>query len=144
MKTITHFLSLALLLLFAVSFVQIWATQPRNVISLDDIWQITEGTLNDISGTFSRTVLVPGLVDLVEPTFDDFPQGAQRPKISFTNALQLIALFCLTKRGEFSINGLRVEIEKLKIKIIKHIIPKHKKRRHYTRKTKKGKYQKYA
>ena len=56
----------------------------------------------------------------------------------------IIALFCLIKRGEFSTDGLQAEIERLKGKIRKHILPKHQKQRHYPRKTKKGKYQKYA
>jgi hypothetical protein len=50
----------------------------------------------------------------------------------------------LTKRGEFSTDGLQAEVERLKAKILKHIIPKNEKPTHYTRKTKKGKYQKYA
>jgi hypothetical protein len=63
-------------------------------------------------------------------------------KISFTNALRLITQFCLTGKDVSSITGLRAEIEKLLTKILKH--PKHKPDRHYPRKTKKGKYQKYA
>jgi hypothetical protein len=85
---------------------------------------------------------VLGKIDILLPSLlktQIFP-----PKeISFTNALRLVALFCLIKRDEYSTSGLRAEIEKLKSKIIKHIIPKHKISRHYTRKTKNGKYQKY-
>jgi hypothetical protein len=70
----------------------------------------------------------------------DFPPK----KISFANTLCLITQFCLTGKDVSSITGLRAEIEKLLTKILNHTIPKHKPNRHYPRKTKKGKYQKYA
>ena len=58
-------------------------------------------------------------------------------EVSFTDALRLIAQFCLTKGGEFSTDGLQEGIEKMKSKIMKHILPKYEKQRHFTRKTKK-------
>jgi hypothetical protein len=48
---------------------------PRQTISLDGTWQIAEGTLNTVPATFSRTVPVPGLVDLAEPSFERVRQG---------------------------------------------------------------------
>jgi hypothetical protein len=69
---------------------------------------------------------------------------ASHGKISFANALRLITPCCLTGKAGYSITGLRAEIEKLLTKILKHLIPKHKSNRHYPRKSKKGKYQKYV
>jgi hypothetical protein len=63
-------------------------------------------------------------------------------RISFKNALRLVAQFFLTRKGEYSTDALREDMEKLLTIISKHLIPNRKKKRQYPRKTKKGKYQK--
>ena len=53
----------------------------RQSISLDGTWQIAEGKLDTIPDAFSRTVPVPGLVDMAEPTFlppPKLPAGERR------------------------------------------------------------------
>jgi len=56
--------------------------------------------------------------------------------------LRVIRNFILTEKGEFTKDGLRVDMEKLKRKILKKII-QQRPGRHYPRKTKKGAYRKY-
>lgn len=46
------------------------ASEPlRKVLSLDGTWQIAEGRMDVIPAEFSRTVPVPGLVDMAAPAF---------------------------------------------------------------------------
>ena len=72
------------------------------------------------------------------------PVGFSPRKIAFKNSLRLIALFFWIREGAFFTGGLRVDMDMLMHKISKQKIPHRKgKRRHYPRKTKKGKYQKY-
>jgi len=49
----------------------------RQTISLDGTWQIAEGKLDVVPDTFSRTIPVPGLVDMATPAFDGIPTGVQ-------------------------------------------------------------------
>lgn len=44
---------------------------PRQTISLDGSWQIAEGKMDTIPTDFSRTVPVPGLVDMAVPAFTE-------------------------------------------------------------------------
>jgi len=46
------------------------AADGRRVMSLDGIWQITEGSMDEIPDTFDHVVPVPGLVDLSSPKFE--------------------------------------------------------------------------
>ncbi|MHB8901942.1 MAG: glycoside hydrolase family 2 protein, partial [Thermoguttaceae bacterium] len=59
------------------------ASQPlRRVISLDGAWQIAEGKMDAIPAEFSRTVPVPGLVDMAVPAFvEPGPAVAKRNAI---------------------------------------------------------------
>ncbi len=43
---------------------------PRRIISLDGLWDIAEGGLEEIPSTFSHRVPVPGLADMAEPAFE--------------------------------------------------------------------------
>ncbi len=44
--------------------------EPRQVIDLSGMWQITEGSMNEVPTEFQHKVPVPGLVDLATPSFD--------------------------------------------------------------------------
>lgn len=44
---------------------------PRRSISLDGQWQVAQGTLDRVPERFDRTVPVPGLIDMAQPTFDE-------------------------------------------------------------------------
>jgi len=68
--TRTLFAALLLVLAFMVSLAAAHGKDSsRQSVSLDGTWQIAEGKLDVIPDTFSRTVPVPGLVDLAEPAF---------------------------------------------------------------------------
>jgi len=54
---------------------------PREIVSLDGTWQIADGNMEKMPGSFSRTVPVPGLVSLATPAFAD-PPG---PKVAGRN-----------------------------------------------------------
>ena len=69
----------------------------------------------------------------------NFPPKA----ISFTNALRLIRIYLLTKKGEYIITGLQEDMDNLLNQIKKQTLPNRKPNRNYSRKTKIGKYQKY-
>jgi beta-galactosidase len=59
------------------------APEPlRRTLSLDGTWQIAEGNMDAMPADFSRTVPVPGLVDLAAPAF--FEPG---PKVAKRDAL---------------------------------------------------------
>ena len=52
---------------------------PRQVLSLDGTWQIEQGGMNAPPDAFTRTVPVPGLVDLATPEFTEVGKvSAQR------------------------------------------------------------------
>ncbi|MDR2361306.1 MAG: transposase, partial [Prevotellaceae bacterium] len=115
----------------------------REVKILMDINVLQAKTSDMLEKEFSTSLIAYNLVQHLiyrAAQKSDFPPK----KISFANALRLITQFCLTGKNVSSITGLLAEIEKLLTKILKHPIPKHKPNRHYLRKTKKGKYQKYA
>jgi beta-galactosidase len=42
----------------------------RKVIPLDGVWQIAEGTMDDVPKTFDRQAPVPGLADMARPAFE--------------------------------------------------------------------------
>jgi beta-galactosidase len=44
-------------------------TTLRNTISLNGIWQITDGLKDTIPSVFDRTIIVPGLITLAKPAF---------------------------------------------------------------------------
>ena len=51
---------------------KIFGEEPsRRAISLDGTWQIAEGKLDVVPDAFSRTIPVPGFVDLAEPAFEN-------------------------------------------------------------------------
>lgn len=53
-------------------FAQIQPLQNKSnrvVISLNGLWHIAEGTMDKIPETFNRSIVVPGLVDMAEPSF---------------------------------------------------------------------------
>jgi hypothetical protein len=45
----------------------------RRVLSLDGIWQIAEGQMDQVPAAFDRSVQVPGLVSLATPSFSNPP-----------------------------------------------------------------------
>jgi beta-galactosidase/beta-glucuronidase len=50
------------------------AAEPsRRAISLDGVWQIAEGKMEQVPASFERTAPVPGLVSLATPAFADPP-----------------------------------------------------------------------
>ncbi|MDP3069970.1 MAG: discoidin domain-containing protein [Opitutaceae bacterium] len=62
------------LLFLALSTVA-WAAEPspRRELSLDGVWQIAEGRMDQPPAAFDRTVPVPGLVTLATPAFSSPP-----------------------------------------------------------------------
>ncbi len=64
-------------LLLAVALPTTWTTAstrplaPRRAISLDGTWQIEQGGMDAAPREFSHSVVVPGLVDLARPAFQD-------------------------------------------------------------------------
>ena len=64
--------------------------------------------------------------------------------VSFKNTLRLVEQFFWTRRIGYSLNDIKEDMNILLIEISKHLVPhRNGKRRHYSRKTKQGKYQKY-
>jgi hypothetical protein len=62
--------------------------------------------------------------------------------ISFKNALRLIRNYLLTKRVEYTKDGLQEDMEKLLMQIKKQVI-KSRPGRKYSRRVKEGRYRKY-
>ena len=44
--------------------------EKRHTLSLDGIWQVAEGSMDEMPDTFSATVPVPGLLDMASPAFE--------------------------------------------------------------------------
>jgi hypothetical protein len=44
---------------------------PRRAISLDGTWQVEQGSMEAVPAVFSHTVVVPGLVDMAKPAFQE-------------------------------------------------------------------------
>jgi beta-galactosidase len=44
---------------------------PRKVVSLDGTWQVEQGSMDRVPQSFSHTVIVPGLLDLAQPAFQE-------------------------------------------------------------------------
>lgn len=43
----------------------------RTELSLDGLWQVGEGSMDEVPSTFDRQVAVPGLVDMAQPAFEE-------------------------------------------------------------------------
>jgi len=71
--------SLVVLLLVTASALA--SESPRRSLSLDGVWQIAEGKMDQAPAHFDRTAPVPGLVSLATPPFAD-PPG---PKVANRN-----------------------------------------------------------
>jgi len=70
MKATTPILIGVMAVLGAATLTSNAASEPlRKVLSLDGTWQIAEGRMDVIPAEFSRTVPVPGLVDMAAPAF---------------------------------------------------------------------------
>ena len=73
---------LILLALAAVPPLAHAADSPRRTLSLDGIWQIAEGGMDQAPSLFERTVPVPGLVDMAKPAFvEPGPKVGNREQI---------------------------------------------------------------
>lgn len=55
----------------------------RQIIRLNGIWEIAEGTMEQVPEKFDRTIVVPGLVDMAVPAFEE-----PGPKVADRYALQ--------------------------------------------------------
>lgn len=51
---------------------------PRQVINLDGIWEIAEGTMDSVPKRFTHGVPVPGLVDMATPAFAEVGRKCER------------------------------------------------------------------
>ena len=69
---------LSLILFLMAAIAAFAAPSPRRTLSLDGVWQIAEGKMDQPPAQFERTVPVPGLASLASPPFAD-PPG---PKIA--------------------------------------------------------------
>lgn len=84
----------------------------RNTISLNGNWQIAEGSMDAIPGTFDHTIPVPGLVSQAIPEFKDAgPKVADRRSISQHDPLREAFWY----RRTFTVNGAVPAIAILKI-----------------------------
>ncbi len=54
------------------------ASNPRRIISLDGTWEISEGAMDSIPGSFDHQVPVPGLVDMATPAFAEVGKKSER------------------------------------------------------------------
>lgn len=91
---------------------------PRQSLSLDGIWQIEQGGMDTPPADFTRTVRVPGLVDLARPAFAEVGKvSAQRQVFWYRRSFRVdqpipeIALLKLHKArygAEVWLNGQRV------------------------------------
>ena len=52
--------------------------EKRRIINLDGLWEIAEGSMEEIPQAFSHRVQVPGLVDMAEPPFSDVGQKSDQ------------------------------------------------------------------
>ncbi len=63
------------MLIFAQSVDSLYASvkpvTPRKVLSLDGVWKVEQGTMDSVPSEFTHTVVVPGLIDLSQPAFDE-------------------------------------------------------------------------
>ncbi len=53
-------------------------SSPRRIISLDGKWEIAEGSMDSIPGSFGHKVPVPGLVDMAKPSFDEVGKKSEK------------------------------------------------------------------
>ncbi|MHC4740604.1 MAG: glycoside hydrolase family 2 TIM barrel-domain containing protein, partial [Planctomycetota bacterium] len=44
---------------------------PREVITLNGMWEVEQGSLDSVPKQFGHKVVVPGLIDMAEPAFED-------------------------------------------------------------------------
>jgi hypothetical protein len=71
--------ALAILALFAAfSEASTRALAPRRSISLDGTWQIEQGGMDEAPRAFTHTLVVPGLVDMAQPAFEEVGKRSQR------------------------------------------------------------------
>ncbi len=56
---------------FVLLLTRIASCAPRQVIDLSGVWQIAEGSMDEIPTKFTHKARVPGLADLATPPFDD-------------------------------------------------------------------------
>ncbi|QNN24094.1 hypothetical protein HED60_18075 [Planctomycetales bacterium ZRK34] len=92
------------------------AAEPRRVISLDGIWQVAEGAMNQQPANFDHTVPVPGLLDMADPKFDSpgvTVAEAERRKPWTRPADPKREAFWY--RRTFKVNGALPEVARLKI-----------------------------
>jgi len=66
-------------LFFSVN-VTLWAgdSGSRQIISLNGVWEIAEGEMDSVPGSFGHKVPVPGLVDMAEPSFEEVGKKSPR------------------------------------------------------------------
>ena len=53
-------------------------TGGRLVVNLDGTWEIAQGSMDLIPGSFEHKVPVPGLVDMAEPSFDEVGKKSEK------------------------------------------------------------------
>jgi beta-galactosidase len=81
MKILTGILALAIIALVG-SATSMAGSGLRQTLSLDGMWQIAEGNMEQIPTVFEHSVPVPGLVDLATPAFVEVgPKVADRNKV---------------------------------------------------------------
>jgi len=52
--------------------------EARHIIDLNGTWDIAEGSMDSIPGSFSPKVPVPGLVDMAEPAFEEVGKQSEK------------------------------------------------------------------
>ena len=98
----TAFLSLAFAL-FGACMTGNAAESLRTTVSLNGSWQIAEGTMATPPSTFSRTVPVPGLVDMATPAFEEqrtrYGLALQKPCTASSSAPQYWINYLPNEKG---------------------------------------------
>jgi hypothetical protein len=75
---------------------------PRQVISLNGTWEVAQGSMDSVPETFTRTITVPGLLDMAKPSFQEVGKVSSRREAFWY-------------RRTFSVDGPIPEIALLKI-----------------------------
>jgi hypothetical protein len=66
--------TLALAIVAAVSataMASLKAVAPRRTVALDGTWQVEQGSMDAVPQAFAHTVVVPGLLDMAQPAFQE-------------------------------------------------------------------------
>jgi beta-galactosidase len=73
-------LSLVALILLFGSHIAFSAgvSRSRRVISLNGRWEVTEGNMDSVPGSFEHKVPVPGLIDMAKPAFEEVGKKSER------------------------------------------------------------------